>query len=159
MTQDKIKTLDGLKDTLSALRKEQKRIVFTNGCFDILHVGHVAYLEEAKKEGDILVVAVNSDDSLKRLKGKGRPVVNQNDRMKMLAALESVDYVVIFKEDNPASIVEDLKPDVIVKGSDWKEDKIIGGESVKKRGGKVITIPISQGYSTTALLEKIKKIQ
>ena len=159
MTQDKIKTLDGLKDILSALRKGQKRIVFTNGCFDILHVGHVTYLEEAKKQGDILVVAVNSDDSLKRLKGKGRPVVNQNDRMKMLAALESVDYVIIFKEDNPASIVEDLKPDVIVKGSDWKEDEIIGAESVKKGGGKVITIPISQGYSTTALLKKIKKNQ
>lgn len=158
MTKDKIKTVNTLKDILSRLKKQKKSIVFTNGCFDILHVGHVTYLENAKREGDILVVAVNSDDSLRRLKGEGRPIVNQDDRMKILAALESVDFVISFEEDDPASMVKRLNPDVIVKGSDWKEDEVIGGEYVKKMGGKVVTIPLCEGYSTTSLIEKIKRL-
>lgn len=156
MIEEKIKTKDNLKEILSGLKKQNKTIVFTNGCFDILHVGHVTYLEEAKKHGDILVVAINSDASARRLKGQGRPIVSQKDRMKILASLESVDFVTVFNEDNPASIVKELNPDVIAKGADWKADEIIGGEYVRKRGGKIVTIPFYKGYSTTDLLEKIK---
>lgn len=157
MIEEKIKTRAALKDILSSLKKENRTVVFTNGCFDILHAGHVTYLEEAKKHGDILVVAVNSDNSAKRLKGEGRPLVNQDDRMKILASLESVNFVTSFKEDDPAAIVKELGPDIIVKGSDWKEDEIIGGEDVKKRGGKVVTIPFYKDYSTTLLMKRIKK--
>ncbi len=156
MIEGKIKKLDVLKNILSDFKKQNKSIVFTNGCFDILHVGHVLYLEDAKREGEILVVAVNSDSSTKRLKGKNRPLVNQNDRMRILASLEAVDFVTVFDEDTPEAIVKELNPDVIVKGSDWKEDEIIGGDFVKRKGGKVVTVPFRKDYSTSSLIKKVK---
>lgn len=159
MIANKIKNLSTLKEILSDLKKKGKRIVFTNGCFDILHIGHIAYLQEAKRQGDILVVAVNSDDSAKRLKGIGRPIMSQEDRAKILASLEGIDFVTIFNDDTPLSIVKELNPDVIVKGGDWKEDKIIGGEYVKKMGGRVVTIPYLKDYSTTSIIEKIKNLK
>lgn len=159
MIEDKIKKIDALKSMLSDLKKAKKVIVFTNGCFDMLHIGHVKYLQEAKACGDILVVAVNSDGSVRRLKGPDRPVVSQDDRLRMLASLESVDYVTVFDEETPVSIIKELKPDVIVKGSDWKEDEIVGGDFVKKIGGKVVTVPFIKGYSTSSLIKKIKRLR
>ena len=158
MIEEKIKTATILKKILSGLKRRNKKIVFTNGCFDILHPGHVKYLEKAKSKGDLLVVAVNSDDSAKRVKGKGRPIVRCKARMKVLAALESVDFVTWFKEDNPYSIVRKLAPDVLVNGADWREDEIIGAKFVKDKGGRVVTVPIIKGYSTTKILKKIKKL-
>jgi D-beta-D-heptose 7-phosphate kinase/D-beta-D-heptose 1-phosphate adenosyltransferase len=158
MIKNKIKSVKDLKSILSTLKEEGKKIVFTNGCFDILHVGHVSYLEEAKRHGDILVVAINSDKSTEKLKGKGRPIVHQADRLKMLASLESVDFATAFNEDDPGLIVKKLNPDVIVKGSDWKEEDIIGGEDVRKKGGKTITIPFLSGYSTTTVIKKVKEL-
>lgn len=158
MIQQKIKNKTDLVKILSKFKKEKKRVVFTNGCFDILHAGHTAYLEEAKKKGDFLVVAVNSDNSVKRIKGSARPIVNENDRLKIIASLESVDFVTIFSEDTPAEIIKELCPDIIVKGSDWKENEIVGADFIKKNGGSVITIPFLKGYSTTSLINKIKKL-
>ncbi|MFH1752610.1 MAG: D-glycero-beta-D-manno-heptose 1-phosphate adenylyltransferase [Candidatus Omnitrophota bacterium] len=157
MIDDKIKDAKKLKRELSHLKRDGRSIVFTNGCFDILHAGHVTYLEEAKKQGDVLIVAVNSDRSVKRIKGPGRPITSETDRMKILAALESVDFVTKFSEDDPGAIVEKLDPDVIVKGADWKKDEIIGARHVMKSGGRVKTIPFLKGYSTTALLKKVKR--
>lgn len=159
MIKDKIKSLRELKSILSSLKKKGKKVVFTNGCFDLIHAGHAAYLESAKALGDILVVAVNSDRSVKRLKGQGRPVVGLNDRLKIVASLEPVDFVTSFEEDDPLAIVKELNPDVIVKGGDWKEDEIIGGSYVEKTGGKVMTIPFLEGYSTTAIIKKIKELK
>ncbi|MEE8360033.1 MAG: D-glycero-beta-D-manno-heptose 1-phosphate adenylyltransferase [Candidatus Omnitrophota bacterium] len=159
MIEDKIKSVEKLKTKLSLLKSEGKSIVFTNGCFDILHVGHISYLEEAKKQGDVLVVAINSDISVKKVKGAGRPILSEGDRLKMLAALESVDFVTIFSQDDPASIVTELDPDIIVKGSDWKEEEIIGAEHVKNSGGRVASIPFLKGYSTTELINKIKGLK
>lgn len=159
MIKEKIKSSKELKNILSSLKDKNKRVVFTNGCFDLIHAGHVAYLEGAKGHGDILVVAVNSDSSVKRLKGAGRPIVGLNDRMKIVAALESVDFVTFFEEDDPFAIVKELNPDVIVKGADWKEDEIIGGSYVRGMGGKVATIPFLKGYSTTSIIKKIKELK
>ncbi len=132
-------------------------IVFTNGCFDLLHYGHVKYLQDARNKGDVLVVAVNSDTSIKKLKGKSRPVVKENYRVKVLAALESVSYVTVFNESTPIKVITCLKPDVIVKGADWAKDKIVGSDFVKKHGGKVSTIKFVEGLSTTSLIKKIAK--
>lgn len=158
MIQDKIKDVHSLKSILTEAKEQKKTVVFTNGCFDILHVGHVTYLEEAKKQGDILVIAINTDDSVKRMKGSGRPVVCQEDRLKVLASLQSVDFVTTFAEDDPGSIIKELGPNILIKGSDWKEDEIIGGSYVKKAGGKVITIPFRKGYSSSLLITKIKSL-
>jgi rfaE bifunctional protein nucleotidyltransferase chain/domain len=130
---------------------------FTNGCFDILHVGHVRYLRDARAECDLLIVGVNSDDSVKRLKGPDRPVNRQDARMEVLGALECVSYVTMFEEDTPETLIKLLTPDVIFKGGDWKEADIIGGEHVKKNGGKVRVIPFVEGYSTTNTINKMKK--
>ena len=154
----KIKNRQQLKKIIAGLRAKGRKIVFTNGCFDILHYGHAKYLESAKAKGDILVVAINSDGSVKKLKGKGRPVVSQSYRAKMIAALRSVDYVVIFPEATPLEIIEELKPDVLVKGGDWKEDKIVGAEFVKSRGGRVYSIKFVPGFSTTSIIKKIGQI-
>lgn len=146
---------------LSALRKNwrrrKKRVVFTNGCFDILHAGHVRYLEAAKKKGDILVVGLNSDSSVRRIKGKGRPLVPQQDRAEVLAGLEAVDYVVVFSEDDPLALISELVPDVLVKGSDWKPGRIIGADVVKAHGGKVLRFPIYKGRSTSGIIRKMNK--
>lgn len=134
-----------------------KKVVFTNGCFDLLHAGHVRYLEAAKALGDCLVVGLNSDASVRRLKGEGRPLNPQEDRAEVLAGLAAVDVVVVFEEDTPAELIAEVLPDVLVKGADWPEDKIVGAEVVKARGGKVVRIPLLEGRSTSALLRAIRE--
>ncbi len=151
---EKIKTLKGLKKIVSGLKKEGKAIVFTNGCFDLLHYGHVKYLEDAKKKGDILIVAVNSDASVRKIKGDKRPIVNEGDRQGIIAALESVDYVILFKEETPLELIAKLKPDILVKGADWNRDNIVGGNLVLSSGGRVSTIKLLKGRSTTNLINK-----
>jgi len=153
----KVKKIAPLKRIASALRKKGRRIVFTNGCFDILHYGHVMYLEKAKSSGDCLIVGINSDQSVKRIKGPNRPVVNEFDRARVLAGLESVDFVVIFNEDDPLKLIRALKPDVLIKGSDWENKGIIGSDFVRSYGGKVLTVKLAQGRSTTNLIKKIAK--
>jgi len=152
---DKVKTQDELIPILDTLRKKGKKVVFTNGCFDILHVGHVRYLKEAKGYGDILIVAVNSDLSVKSIKGDKRPIVSQSERAEVLAGLEMVDYVTMFDEDTPYNVIKKLQPDVLIKGGDWTIDKIVGRDIVEARGGRVIAIPFIEGASTTGIVERI----
>jgi len=152
-----IYALEKLKDEIDALRRQGKKIVFTNGCFDILHVGHTRYLKEAKKLGDVLILALNSDESVRALKGPKRPIVPQDERADLLASLESVDFVTIFHELTPIELINYLKPDVLVKGGDWDADKIVGRESVTKWNGTVEVIPEIKGSSTTNIIEKILK--
>lgn len=143
-----------IAEELSSLRS--RKIVFTNGCFDLLHVGHVRYLQEAKAQGDLLVVGVNSDASVKRLKGPTRPIQNENDRAEILAALSAVDYVVIFTDDTPATLIESVRPHVLVKGGDWKPEQIVGGTFVLSYGGEVKSLQFVDGRSTTKIIEKSK---
>jgi rfaE bifunctional protein nucleotidyltransferase chain/domain len=157
LSRAKIITLEKLGKKIPALKAAGKKIVFTNGCFDILHYGHVQYLEKARDAGDVLVVAVNSDASIRRIKGHGRPIVRQGDRLRVLAGLESVDYAVLFEENTPLKAIKMIRPDVLVKGSDWNKNKIVGADIVSGYGGKVITIKLAKGRSTTKLIEKIAK--
>ena len=150
----KLKGVPSLAKILRGLRSKGRRIVFTNGCFDILHVGHVEYLTKAKALGDILVVGLNSDSSVRKLKGKGRPINNEKDRAKVLSALESVDYVTVFAESTPGKLIERLKPDVLAKGGDWKVKDIVGGEFVLSLGGRVVSLPFVKGYSTTSTIKR-----
>lgn len=136
---------------------KEQRIVFTNGCFDILHVGHIRYLQEAAKLGDILIIGLNSDDSVKRLKGPERPINNQNERAEMLGALGFVDYVAIFDEDTPLNLINTIQPDVLVKGGDYAPDDVVGKKEVEERGGKLVLIAFVEGKSTTNIIEKIKQ--
>ena len=138
---NKIYSREKLKNKIDALRDKGKTIVFTNGCFDILHVGHTRYLREAKKQGDILVLGLNSDESVRTLKGDKRPLMPENERADVVASLESVDYVTIFHELTPLRLIEYLKPHVLVKGGDWKEKDVVGRKSVEKWGGRVVIIP------------------
>lgn len=138
-------------------RYADKIIVFTNGCFDILHVGHVRYLSGAAKEGDILILGLNSDASIKRIKGNERPINNQYDRAEVLCNLKSVDYVVIFDEDTPLELIDDIRPDILVKGADYEGKEIVGANLVEKRGGKVKLIPFLQGHSTSKIIKKIRE--
>ncbi|MGE0631290.1 MAG: D-glycero-beta-D-manno-heptose 1-phosphate adenylyltransferase [Pseudobdellovibrionaceae bacterium] len=138
---------------LKDLRKG-KKVVFTNGCFDLLHVGHIRYLQEAKQQGDLLVVAVNSDRSVKQLKGPTRPIQTENDRAEILAALGCVDCVLIFDEETPEKMIHAVRPDILVKGGDWKIDQIVGGEFVQSYGGQVLSLSFVNGKSTTSLIEK-----
>jgi rfaE bifunctional protein nucleotidyltransferase chain/domain len=151
----KIKELAVAKKDIDNLKSQNKKIVFTNGCFDILHIGHTRYLHAARALGDRLIVAVNSDRSVRSIKGPGRPVLNQEERTEILAALESVDLVVIFDQDDPLKVIEYFVPDVLVKGGDWKEVDIIGADIVKKAGGKVLTIPFISGYSSSHIIKRI----
>jgi D-beta-D-heptose 7-phosphate kinase/D-beta-D-heptose 1-phosphate adenosyltransferase len=144
-----------LKDKLEALRKKGKKIAFTNGCFDILHVGHVRYLKEAKKTADILVLALNSDASVQAIKGIKRPLVSGEERAEVLAALECIDFVTIFHELTPLELICYLKPDILIKGGDWPEDKVVGRHEIKKWGGHVTIIPEVAGKSTTNIVDKI----
>ena len=139
------------------LKKARKKVVFTNGCFDILHRGHVEYLSNAKSLGDVLIVGVNNDASVKRIKGDGRPIVEEEDRAHVVAALASVDYVCLFGEDTPYEIIRALVPDVLVKGADWPLEKVVGKDVVEKAGGKVKTIKFLSDRSTTRIIEKISK--
>ena len=154
---NKILSKDRLKKAIDEYKKEGKKIVFTNGCFDILHAGHVRYLNDAKKLGDILVLALNSDSSVRSIKGKPRPYIPQEERAYVVASLESVDYVTIFDEDTPLLLIEYLKPHILVKGGDWTEETVVGRDSVKKWGGRVVIMPEVKGISTTNIIEKIKK--
>lgn len=154
---EKVKTTQELLPLLAVLRSIGKKIAFTNGCFDIIHTGHLRYLAKAKSLGDILVVAINSDSSVRTIKGEQRPINNQHDRAEVLAGLEMVDYVVIFDEPDPYRIISRLQPDVLVKGGDWKIEQIIGRDIVEARGGMVVSVPYLQGASTTGIIEKIVK--
>jgi len=158
LLKEKIKPLSSLKKIIAALRKRGKSIVFTNGCFDLLHYGHVKYLEEARAGGDILVVAVNSDASVRRIKGRKRPIVNEGDRLKTVAALESVDYVVLFEEDTPIRVIKTIKPDILIKGADWNRNDIVGGNYISSLGGRAVTIKLVKNRSTTNLIRKIAKV-
>ncbi len=144
-------------ERLEEKRRTGSRIIFTNGCFDILHAGHITYLKEAKKLGDILVVGVNSDESVKRLKGEGRPVNPLGDRLMLLSALKYVDYVVPFQEDTPLELIKAIKPDVLVKGGDYRIETIAGAEEVLSKGGAVRVLPFVEGRSTTGILEKMQR--
>ena len=155
MTQQKIKTISELKKIAEALKSQNKKIVTTNGVFDILHIGHIRYLQEAKKLGGILIIAINSDRSVKEIKGPKRPLNNENDRAEALAALECVDYVAIFDEENPIKFLEEIKPNIHVKGGDYKINQIIEKGTVEKNNGKIILIPKVEGYSTTDLINRI----
>lgn len=135
-----------------------KKVVFTNGCFDILHVGHVKYLQEAKAQGDILVVGINADASVRKLKGKERPIQSEEDRGEVLSALACVDFVAIFEEDTPENLIKLIKPDILVKGGDWKVDQIVGSDFVMSYGGKVRSLQFVQGKSTTSIVSKILKL-
>ena len=154
-TAKKILTLEDLVTRLGKVRKSGQKIVFTNGCFDIMHVGHVRYLADAGSEGDLLVVGLNSDASVRIIKGDKRPIVRQNHRAEVLASLGCVDFIVIFDEPDPLKLIQTLKPDVLVKGEDWTEDAIVGAESVKSQGGKIVRISFVEESSTTAIIEKI----
>ena len=152
---EKILDREVLQETVQSLKKGGKKIAFTNGCFELLHVGHVQYLQAARAEGDILVVGVNSDHSVRQIKGPRRPVVPQNERAEVLASLACVDFVSLFDEPDPLEIIRSLLPDVLVKGADWAEDAIVGRDIVEAHGGRVVRIPLTQGASTTSIIEKI----
>jgi rfaE bifunctional protein nucleotidyltransferase chain/domain len=147
-------SFDGISSALKSLKSSGKKIVFTNGCFDLLHVGHVRYLQEARAQGDILVVGVNSDASTKRLKGPTRPVQNESDRAEILAALGCIDFSVIFTEDTPQNLIEQVRPDVLVKGGDWAIDQIVGAPFVQSYGGEVRSLHFVDGKSTTKIIAK-----
>ena len=154
---NKIMTVHELRPLLDILRATGKKVVFTNGCFDIIHTGHTRYLSLAKSLGDVLIVAVNSDSSVRIIKGDKRPINTASDRMETLAALESVDYVVVFSEPDPYRIISELQPDILVKGGDWPVEKIIGRDIVEARGGRVVSVGYIEGASTTGIIEKILK--
>ncbi|HKM89536.1 MAG TPA: D-glycero-beta-D-manno-heptose 1-phosphate adenylyltransferase [Candidatus Acidoferrales bacterium] len=139
-------------------RRNGRRVVFTNGCFDLLHPGHIRCLEQARALSDLLVVAINTDASVRRMKGAGRPVVPEAERAEVLAALAAVDYVTLFDEDTPQQIIARVLPDVLVKGGDWGPDHIVGRAEVEAAGGRVVSLPLEPGYSTSVLLEKIHTI-
>ena len=155
MSKDKVKSLFELKEIVDSLKKQGKKIGFTNGCFDLIHVGHIKYLRAAKKLADILIVAINSDKSVKGLKGNKRPLFPQSERAEILSAFEFVDYVVIFDEQDPEKTISTLLPDILVKGGDYKLNEIIGRDTVTSHGGKVITIPEIEGKSTSEIIKKI----
>jgi D-glycero-beta-D-manno-heptose 1-phosphate adenylyltransferase len=138
-------------------KRNGRRVVFTNGCFDLLHPGHIDSLEKARALGDALVVGLNSDASVRRLKGAGRPVLPERERAEILAAMECVDAVVIFDEPTPREVIARLLPDVLVKGGDWAGDQIVGREEVEAAGGRVVSVPVVAGYSTTGLVKKIRE--
>ena len=153
----KIVKLKDLVQKISTLRESGRTIVFTNGCFDILHVGHVRYLAAARSEGDVLVVGLNSDDSTRSIKQENRPIVSQDQRAEVLAGLECVDYITVFNEPDPLKLIQALKPDVLVKGSDWKEEDIIGADVVKEGGGKVVRVDVVPDISTSRIIQRIVK--
>lgn len=151
----KIKTIEELRDIIRVLKEEKKKVVFTNGCFDLLHIGHTRYLQKAKECGDVMIVAINSDSSMQRIKGRSRPLVTQRERAEVLASLEAVDYVTIFEEMDPLRIISLIKPDVLVKGGDYKKEEVIGRGVVEENGGEVRIIPEIKGASTTGLIDLI----
>jgi len=153
----KIVKLSELKKIRNKWKKSGKKMVFTNGCFDLIHLGHIRYLEKAKSFGDYLVIGLNSDSSVKKIKGSNRPIVPEKDRAEILTALWFVDYVVLFKETTPRRLIRELKPDVLVKGADWTIDKIVGADMVLKAGGEVRQIPYVPARSTSEIIQRILK--
>ena len=143
---------------LGRAQRGSRRVVFTNGCFDLLHPGHVRTLEAARSLGDVLVVGLNRDASVRKVKGDARPVVGEEERAELLAALEAVDFVVLFGEPTPLELIAQLRPDVLVKGADWGSSEIVGREEVEAAGGRVVSIPVEPGYSTSGILETIRKL-
>ena len=156
MGHKKVLPLTRLREAVRPLQAAGKRVVFTNGCFDLLHVGHVRYLQAARALGDLLIVAVNSDRSVRMLKGPARPIVRQGERLEVLAALACVDYLVRFSGATPRRLIQTLRPDILVKGSDWLLEEIAGHDLVTKWGGKVVRIPLVPGASTSALIARIR---
>ena len=157
MAPKKIKSLPQLQRIVSRLKKQGKRIVFTNGCFDILHVGHIRYLARARKLGDVLVVGLNTDRSVRMIKGEKRPIVSEKERAEVLASLEIIDYVVLFDEPDPLRLISALKPTLLAKGADWSKEKIIGKDIVEEAGGRVVRVPLVPGASSTGVIERIIK--
>jgi len=151
-----ILTVEEAARLVEALRAQHKTVVFTNGVFDLLHPGHVRYLADARRQGDALVVGINSDRSVRAIKGRGRPIFPEQERAEVLAALACVDAVCIFDEETPHAIIARLQPDVLVKGADWAPDEIVGRDVVEARGGRVVRIPLAEGYSTTQIVERIR---
>ncbi len=156
VTAKKVLNLTEADQIIQNYKKEKKKIVFTNGCFDLLHIGHVRYLEQAKSRGDVLIVGINADVSVQKLKGPQRPIQNENDRAEILASLKSVDHTVLFSEDTPIELIKKLKPDVLVKGGDWKVQQIVGWDFVQSYGGQVESLQFIEGRSTTQIIEKSK---
>ncbi len=152
----KVRALPDLLQSIAPERERGKKIAFTNGCYDLLHVGHVRLLEQAAREADLLIVGVNGDESVRRLKGAARPYIPFEERAELLAGLAAVDFVVRFDEDTPAEIIAALRPDVLVKGGDWSLDRIVGRDTVEAAGGRVLSIPLVPGRSTTSIVEKIR---
>ncbi len=157
MMKEKIKKRDDLQRIIQDLKAKGKRIVFTNGCFDLLHIGHVRYLESAKSLGDILVVGVNSDRSVRNLKGPHRPILPEEERVEILSSLECVNYLTLFDEPTPLELISSLLPHVLVKGGDWTKEAIVGSEAVEGAGGEVVILPFVEGSSTSQLIETILK--
>jgi len=152
---DKILDRTSLKKKLDALRQEGKKIAFTNGCFDLLHVGHVRYLKEARKTADVLVLALNSDSSVHAIKGSKRPLVPEQERAEVLSALECIDFITIFSESTPLELIVLLQPDVLIKGGDWAEEQVVGRNEIRQWGGRVEIIPEVVGRSTTNIVDKV----
>ncbi len=155
---NKILSREALKIEVERRRGEGQKIAFTNGCFDILHVGHVRYLAEARAMGDCLILALNSDASVRAIKGEKRPLIPEGERAEVAASLEAVDYVVLFDETTPMSLIEYLRPDCLIKGGDWREEDVVGGDAVRSWGGEVALIPVVEGASTTNIVEKILSV-
>ena len=153
----KLKTLEELVTISRDLRRQGRHVVFTNGCFDLLHRGHVRYLDQAKTLGDVLIVAINNDASVRTLKGPDRPVMSHEERAELVASLGAVDYVIIFEEANPERLIQELEPDVLVKGGDWPVDQVVGRQIVESRGGRVLTLPYVEGASSSDLLRRIQE--
>jgi len=154
-TMAKIINLKDLLEKIRLFHRQGKKIVFTNGCFDIMHVGHVRYLATAKAKGEILVVGLNSDKSVNTIKGEKKPIICEDQRAEVLAGLWCVDYITIFNEPDPLKLIQAIKPDVLVKGADWSEDKIIGADFVKNNGGQVVRVPLVPEISTSSIIQKI----
>jgi len=154
----KVLTLDQAVDRVHELKRQGKRVVFTNGCFDLIHPGHTRYLAAARALGDVLVVAVNSDRTVRLLKGDSRPVIPEGERMELLAALRAVDYVTVFDDPTPREVIARMLPQVLVKGADWGPNAIVGREEVEGAGGEVVSMPLAQGFSTSAIIDKIRAI-
>lgn len=154
----RVVTQEELLSRVAEAKAAQRRIVFTNGCYDLLHPGHTRLLEKARELGDVLVLALNSDRSVRANKGAGRPIVNEEERGEVAAALAAVDYVVLFDDPTPREIIAKILPDVLVKGGDWGPEEIIGREEVEAAGGRIVSIPFESGYSTSSIIERVLKI-
>lgn len=154
--QDKIVDLEALPERLAPLRASGKSIVFTNGCFDLIHVGHLRYLQAARKLGDCLIVAINGDESLRRLKGASRPILPADQRLRVLAGFECVDFVLTFDDDTPHRLLRAIRPEVLVKGANYSVDGVVGREVVEEYGGQVLTVALTEGRSTSDIVEKVR---